>query len=203
MTSHSILWDVITYPCPRYLRSGAEVLYCQPWWPSTQSIALLVKRTLVTTDIWWRAHKTDGQHHPDFKLCINEIHHSKSIGYDISPSTGSFMNKWPLKNTKTIFSNPQPPTHLNVYLYFGRILDIKYKCILYKIIRADIIHTWYFLIIHINNKKSFNETHVAQITLIHINNNKSDFKHRLTLGCLDQYTWSRLRLWNNQDREAV
>ena len=35
------------------------------------------------------------------------------------------------------------------------------------------------------------------------NNYKSDVKHRNTLGYLDQYTCTGLRLWNSRDREAV
>ena len=32
---------------------------------------------------------------------------------------------------------------------------------------------------------------------------KSDGKRRNTLGCLDQYTYNVLRLWNSWDRETV
>ena len=46
-------------------------------------------------------------------------------------------------------------------------------------------------------------THYRATLISGISINKSDAKGRDTLGCLDQYTCTGLRLWNNRDRETV
>ena len=62
-----------------------------------------------------------------------------------------------------------------------------------------------------NTLDSSNCAHIWQVLLQHYHNqaavtqidDKSDIKCKNTLGCLDQYVCSGLRLWNSRDHETV